>query len=102
MSKHLMLNQWFTTREVVEMTGATYRQIDYWCRTGLIPGHRESVGSGRRRRFTEADVRRARLVALASRLSNAPLEKVVAMLEHELTLQSLGREVQAIELGAVG
>jgi DNA-binding transcriptional MerR regulator len=101
-TKHMMLTTWFTTREVVEMTGATYRQIDYWCRTGLIPGHTESVGSGRRRRFTEQDVKRARLVLLASRLSNQPLEKVVAMLEHELMVQQLGASVQAIALGAAG
>lgn len=47
----------FSTPEVCRLTGATYRQVDYWCRVGLIrPGLCDARGSGTRRRFTEDDV----------------------------------------------
>jgi DNA-binding transcriptional MerR regulator len=102
MGTNLLLSQWFTSKEMVALTGATYRQIDYWCRKGLIPGHTEPVGSGGRRRFSEEDLRRARLILLASRLSTKPLVEVVAILEHEFMLQNMDREVRALGMGEAG
>lgn len=72
----------YTTTQVVEMTGASYRQIDFWCRRGLIPGMaHEANGSGSRRAFTETNVERVRLLLRASRLSNASLERALELLE---------------------
>lgn len=47
-------------------TGATYRQIDYWCRMGYLAPDRERVdvlpGSGNRRVWTPRDVTVCRLM----------------------------------------
>jgi hypothetical protein len=41
----------YSAREVVVMTGATYRQLDFWLRRGLL-GDDTAHGSGSRRRLT--------------------------------------------------
>lgn len=51
--------QLWRSREVVRITGATYRQLDYWCRAGLVPGHEAGNGYGFPRFF---DYRQIRLV----------------------------------------
>lgn len=71
----------YTTVQVSEMTGATYRMIDYWCRRGLIPGQDRVIGSGMRRHFTDEQVERVRRLLRASRLSNASLEQALELLE---------------------
>lgn len=43
--------------EVVESTGITYRQLDYWQRAGYIDFARAASGSGSRRALSVADVR---------------------------------------------
>lgn len=51
------MEQGYSTREVADATGASYRQIDYWCRTGLVvPDFAEATGSGTRRRFSGEDL----------------------------------------------
>lgn len=52
--------QHWTSGEVVRMTAATYRQLDYWCSNGLIPGMANWTGQGYRRRFTYEQVRHVR------------------------------------------
>lgn len=52
--------QGFTSTEIRDMTGATYRQIDYWCRQGWVEGQEEGPGSGIPRAFTQAQVDRIR------------------------------------------
>lgn len=43
--------------EVTARTGITYRQLDYWCRRGILPDQKpEGPGSGRDRDFTDDDV----------------------------------------------
>lgn len=56
------------TAELVNQTGATARQIDYWCRNGII----ETVGSpnpgmGFRREFDDSIVSRVRFLAAISK-----------------------------------
>lgn len=48
----------YTTRDVMRLSGATYRQIDHWCRRGFL-GERltASTGSGYERTFTYLEVR---------------------------------------------
>lgn len=68
---------WVTSGELQRTSGITYRQLDYWCSTGLLtalPGETasarfsdlpitaENPGSGYTRRFHEDQVRRARLL----------------------------------------
>lgn len=46
------------TAELLEQTGATYRQIDYWVRKEFLQCETENLpGSGKVRRFNESEVR---------------------------------------------
>jgi DNA-binding transcriptional MerR regulator len=47
----------FRAPEVCELAGISYRQLDYWSRTGLIkPGIKEASGSGTRRLYSFKDL----------------------------------------------
>ncbi len=47
----------FRAPEVCELTGISYRQLDYWTRTGLIqPGIKTASGSGTRRLYSFKDL----------------------------------------------
>jgi len=48
----------YSTAEVSRITGCSYRQLDYWIRTGIIEIRYGAHGSGSRRRWTEAEVER--------------------------------------------
>jgi len=57
----------YTTREVCERTGFSYRQLTYWITRGyLTPSHR-GVGKGSRHLFSGEDV--AALIALRDSMS---------------------------------
>ena len=70
------------------MTGATYRQVDYWARQGMIPGQSpgSATGSGHARAWSGDQVRRVRLLLVASRLANTPMMEIVEMLEAGVSL----------------
>lgn len=53
--------------DVCDMVDVSYRQLDYWCRLGLVCTHgaRPGSGSGYPRRFTPTEVR---VVAALARL----------------------------------
>lgn len=44
-----------TSLEVCRRAGITYRQLDYWCRTGVVEPLIDARGSGSQRRFTQAE-----------------------------------------------
>jgi DNA-binding transcriptional MerR regulator len=72
----------YSTTQVAERSGATYRQLDYWARNGVLEG---SVtlgnGSGSRHVYSAADVERARVVAAVSQLgATSPI--LAALVEH--------------------
>lgn len=96
----------YSTDDVARMLGCTYRQLDYWCRTGLIPTqYGVKLGSGHRRCWTVTDIARARLVFLASRLTTSTIAAVVELLENELTLQRIEltvAELRPLELEVGG
>jgi hypothetical protein len=48
--------------EMCHRTGATFRQLDYWCRNRVVVPQVEARGSGMHRRFSERQVRVVRLV----------------------------------------
>lgn len=59
-----------STRQVCVLVGVSYRQLDYWLRTGAITSpDNTDVGSGRWRAWSQADVRR--LKACVARLREA-------------------------------
>lgn len=78
--------------EICRMTGITYRQIDFWARTGiLVPSIEDANGSGTRRRYSETDLRALKAIKL--------------LLDGGLSLQSarwVGTLVASIGLDAAG
>jgi len=49
--------QWFSGTQVCKLVGITYRQLDYWARTGLlVPSIAEAKGSGTKRRYSYQNV----------------------------------------------
>lgn len=55
---------WVTTQELTAEAGVTYRQADYWCRTGLLaPIDDATPGTGHVRRFAEGQIEKANLLA---------------------------------------
>lgn len=71
----------YSTAQVAELTGLTYRQVDYYDRRGMFsPSHAKSSGPGSRRVYSSEDVDRGRLVA-ALRILGAPFEVIARVLE---------------------
>jgi DNA-binding transcriptional MerR regulator len=56
---------------LVRETGITYRQLDYWVRTGLLNGQRD-LGSGNARDWTAAQVSKARVMGSLVRAGIGP------------------------------
>jgi hypothetical protein len=58
------LVEWYTTDEVANRAGLTFRQVDYWIRRGaIVPSLRSAHGSGTRRRWSPLDLARLRAIA---------------------------------------
>jgi DNA-binding transcriptional MerR regulator len=57
-----------STTAVCRFAGISYRQLDYWCRMGLVRPERDARGSGTQRKFTAAQARAVRLAAALMRL----------------------------------
>lgn len=47
-----MMERTLSTFDVMAVAGASYRQLDYWCRTGAIGCDQPARGQGSHRRFT--------------------------------------------------
>lgn len=70
-----------TGPQVCREAGITYRQLDYWCRTGMLRPARGARGSGTRRLFDAVDVACLRLAARLMGLG-ASTQTVGPLLEH--------------------
>jgi DNA-binding transcriptional MerR regulator len=67
---------YINTKELAKRTGATFRQIDYWCLKGVIsPVGKSSPGSGIKREFDESIISRVRLLAKLSKAFHNSLHK---------------------------
>lgn len=53
--------------EVAGRVGITYRQLDYWARTGVWAPLRDAMGSGTRRGYSQRDIAVLRLLAFMSK-----------------------------------
>ena len=54
---------WVTSQELIDEAGISYRQLDYWTRTGLlVPLDQAQPGSGYPRRFPDRELERARVI----------------------------------------
>ena len=47
----------FSSLEVCALVGVSYRQLDYWDRTGKVTATYPARGSGSHRYYTEADLK---------------------------------------------
>lgn len=61
--------QGLTSRDLVEQTGATYRQIDYWTRTGRISATIPANGSGSSRGYDPSIVPRIKAILALTKLA---------------------------------
>lgn len=61
----------YSTEEVAEMSGLTYRIVDYWCRQGAISPRVEAAGQGTRRRFSAEQAEWLMRIGVAYRLAEA-------------------------------
>lgn len=72
------MQQAWTAREVCRIAGCTYRQLDYWIRTGLIFPAVQADGSGTRRQFSYDEVRIAVAVTLLRDSGIALIDRDIA------------------------
>jgi DNA-binding transcriptional MerR regulator len=90
---------------VCKTVGITYRQLDYWARTGLLtPSVRDADGSGSQRLYSFTDVVHLKIIKnlLAAGISLQQIRKAIDYLRSELkrpledvTLLSDGRSIYA-------
>jgi DNA-binding transcriptional MerR regulator len=53
----------YSGTQTAKVVGITYRQLDYWARTGLLkPSIAEATGSGSRRRYSYRDLLELRII----------------------------------------
>jgi DNA-binding transcriptional MerR regulator len=58
-----MAEQGYRVPDVVRIVGISYRQLDYWARTGLVrPSVRDAQGSGTQRLYSFQDLALLRLI----------------------------------------
>jgi DNA-binding transcriptional MerR regulator len=58
----------YSTQEVADLVGVSYRQVDYWVRQGVLTPLEDAHGSGTHRRWSDDDLVELRLVASLRRL----------------------------------
>lgn len=68
---------WATSVDLMRLTGATYRQVDYWSRVGYLRPPEPTPGSGAQRVFSPTEVQVAYLMVA---LTNAGVEVGAAAL----------------------
>ena len=88
--------QGYSAKLTADVVGITYRQLDYWARTGLIaPSLVEATGSGSRRLYSYDDL--VRLKVIKRLLDNGiKLEKVRAIFDY--VRNELGEDISSANL----
>jgi len=77
----------FSGPMVCRLTGVTYRQLDYWARTGLVtPSITPAMGSGSKRKYAYLDVLEVKVIKslLTSGVSLARARQAVECLRNSL------------------
>jgi DNA-binding transcriptional MerR regulator len=94
-----MNEQGFRAPEAQRIAGITYRQLDYWTRTGLVtPSIRDAHGSGSQRLYSFQDLATMRVI---KRLldTGVSLQRVRKAVEH---LRSMDRRPHGVTLMSDG
>lgn len=99
------MEQGFRGPQACSIVGITYRQLDYWARTGLVtPGLREAKGSGTQRLYSFRDLVHLRVIRnlLDAGVTLPKIRKAVMYIANELrtplekvTLMSDGTSIYA-------
>ena len=80
-----ILSTSFSGPTVCRLTGVTYRQLDYWARTGLVtPSITPAMGSGSKRKYAYLDVLEVKVIKslLTSGVSLARARQAVECLRN--------------------
>jgi DNA-binding transcriptional MerR regulator len=86
----------FSGPTVCRLTGVTYRQLDYWARTGLVtPSITPATGSGSKRSYSYGDVLEVKVI---KSLLNAGVSLARARQAVECLRTSLGADLAASSL----
>ena len=86
----------FRGSQVCSIVGITYRQLDYWARTGLLrPSITDATGSGSQRRYSYSDVLELKVI---KRLLDAGLKLQQARQAVECLRGDLGVDLASSQL----
>lgn len=86
--------------QVCSLVGITYRQLDYWARTGLLrPSVAEARGSGSKRRYSYRDVLELKVI---KQLLDAGISLRSARRAVECLRQDLGTDLASANLVMTG
>ena len=90
----------FRGAQVCSLVGITYRQLDYWARTGLLrPSITDATGSGSQRRYSYGDVLELKVI---KRLLDAGLKLQQARQAVECLRGDLGADLASSQLVLAG
>ncbi len=101
-----MAEQGYRVPEVVKIVGISYRQLDYWARTGLVrPSVKDAQGSGTQRLYSFRDLALLKIIKklLDTGVSLQQVRKAIGTLrdlkepEVGTTLVSDGSRIYAVE-----
>jgi DNA-binding transcriptional MerR regulator len=95
-----VLEDGFRGPQVCSLVGITYRQLDYWARTGLLrPSITDANGSGTQRRYSYSDVIELKVI---KRLLDAGLKLQQARQAVECLRGDLGADLSSAQLVLAG
>jgi len=90
----------FRGSQVCALVGITYRQLDYWARTGLLrPSITDATGSGSQRRYSYGDVLELKVI---KRLLDAGLKLQQARQAVDCLRGDLGADLASSQLVLAG
>jgi DNA-binding transcriptional MerR regulator len=103
----MLEDQGYRVPEVQRLVGISYRQLDYWARTGLVrPSVKDADGSGSQRQYSFHDLLQLRIIKklLDAGVSLQRVRKAIDFLKDHLkkspqglTLMSDGTRIYAFE-----
>ena len=99
-----ILSTSFSGPMVCRLTGVTYRQLDYWARTGLVtPSITPAMGSGSKRKYAYLDVLEVKVIKslLTSGVSLARARQAVECLRNSLGADLASSSLVMSDTGSV-
>ena len=84
-----MSNTHVSASTAVKETGITYRQLDHWCRTGLVEPAKPAEGSGSQRAYSEHNISILKLVKWLGDvgLDHALIRRIIKSIENVDSLE---------------